>query len=92
MHKMIFLLFLLGSAGCTSYGPMFATGHPLPKDRKMGQSCRSWVLHKTLPFAWGRNDIMEAATQGNIQEIAVVDKSTLSYLLYGTECTLVYGR
>lgn len=92
MTKIVAVLLIFASVGCTSYGPILATGHPIPKDRKMGQSCRSWLLHRSLPFSWGRNDIMDAADQAEIQEIAVVDRSTLSYIFYGTDCTVVYGK
>ena len=92
MIKLIYPLFALLLFGCTSYGPVFATGNRIPKEKKVGESCRSWLIHRSLPFSWGRNDIMEAATRGGIEEIAVVDKATVSYILYGTECTLVYGK
>ncbi len=89
IQSVLNLLFLV-LVNCVSYGPMTATSVNL-KGNEHGESCKSWVLHPHLPFTWGRNDIMAAATNGRIQQIAVVDTSSLSYLVYGQNCTHVYG-
>lgn len=91
--NIILALLFISSASCTSYGPLTATGQDIAtKEQKTGTSCKSWVIHPHLPFGWGRNDIMTAATAAQIQNISVIDTSSVSYLLYGKNCTIVYGK
>ncbi len=79
--------------GCTSYGPLIATSNSIPRENlKVGTACSSWLIYPKSHLEWGRNDIMEAAKQAQIEKISVVDTESISYLLYGKVCTLVYGQ
>ncbi|MCC6137483.1 MAG: hypothetical protein IT287_02545 [Bdellovibrionaceae bacterium] len=89
--KITILILITLTIRCTSYGPGHATNHTI-SDKKQGAACKSWLFTPSLPFTWGRNDIFSAATTANISKITVVDSSSTSYLLYGKNCTVVYGE
>ena len=82
------LLFVL--CGCSTFGPITATGSP--QGEKMGTACKTWIIAPILPLMWGRNDIREAALTGKIDKISVVDYEVHWYLLFGKTCTNVYGQ
>lgn len=90
MKPILAIVALVLSSGCSTFGPITATG--APQGKKIGTSCSSWLLFPFLPFVWGRNDIRAAALDGKIETISVVDWEHHWYLVYGESCTNVYGN
>ncbi len=57
---------------------------------KKGKDCSYYILGMFGPF--GNNNVINAAKKGNIKKTSYVDYQSAYYILWGEDCTVVYGK
>ncbi|WP_298449230.1 TRL domain-containing protein [uncultured Marinobacter sp.] len=59
------------------------------KEFKTGEACETSVL---LFGPFGYSSVVDAAKNGGISKVEVVEQRFNSYILFGQRCTVVYGE
>lgn len=59
------------------------------KEFKTGKACETTVL---LFGPFGYSSVVDAAKNGGISKVEVVEQRVKSFILFGQRCTIVYGE
>ncbi len=84
----------LGLSGCSAVAMNSGNSADLnkvdfTKEFKTGEACESTVLFFG-PF--GSSSVVDAAKNGGISKVDVVEQRVNSIILFGQRCTIVYGE
>ena len=93
----LLVLCLLGAglAGCSTLWTPVVNSTDLQttnfsKPMKQGESCQTYILGILGPF--GNASVVEAAKNGEMSKVNVVDGKTSNYIIFAQNCVVAYGE